>query len=264
MSHEVDLSFLDRPEILGMVFHPRRDFDIARLGDTHFLEVEPGVNIGCRYYRKEKDRPTILYFHGNGETVGDYDFVAPMFLESGLNLFVADYRGYGLSDGVPTISNLLADCHPVFEGFQRIVEEGGYRKDLFLMGRSLGSIPAIELASHYQDRVRGLIVESGGAGTVLRLLSLFGISLNDEVREILESASNRAKIQKVVIPTYIIHAERDDILPLEEGKALFENSGAEDKEMYVVPRAGHNDLWHVAGDEYMKRVRGFVEKNLSL
>jgi len=46
ISDQFDLYFLDRPEILSFIFYPRRDFGESRVGTTHFIEVEEGVDIG--------------------------------------------------------------------------------------------------------------------------------------------------------------------------------------------------------------------------
>ena len=171
MSHHSDFSFLDSPEILGVIFpivYSPFYFQAASGNSlsnaaTHFIEVEEGVKIGCGFWTRGREFPTILYFHGNGETVADYDYIAQFYTQMGVNIFVADYRGYGLSNGKPNITNLIRDSHPIFEGFKKIIEEGEYESKLFLMGRSLGSIPAVELAYHHQDELKGLIIESRGS-----------------------------------------------------------------------------------------------------
>jgi len=263
MSHEVDLSFLDTPEVLGLIFYPRKDFAAFGAGTVHFIDVGEGVRIGCRFYTAGKDFPSLLYFHGNGETAGDYEDVAPLFNRLGINLFVADYRGYGLSSGRPTVTNLLHDAHPVFRGFQEIVKKENCRERYFLMGRSLGSVPAVELAYHYQDEIRGLIVESGGANLVARLLHLSGIEMTDVPTHRLEEASNREKIRHVHTPTLVIHAEYDMLIPLEEGRALYDASAAADKQLFIVPGADHNDLWQVGGESYYGTIGEFVKDHSS-
>jgi pimeloyl-ACP methyl ester carboxylesterase len=157
---------MDRPEILERLFFPRRELpgEASRgNGMPHAIKVAEGISIGCRFYPAKRGAPSILYFHGNGEIAADYDYVAPLYQERGINLFVADYRGYGRSDGNPGCAALIADSHPLFEGFVAVLQDQGYRGDLFVMGRSLGSAPAIEVAYHYQDQLEGLIVESGFA-----------------------------------------------------------------------------------------------------
>ena len=100
------------------------------------IKAEDNISIGCRFYPSGSYAPNILYFHGNGETAPDYDYVAPVYGERGINLFVADYRGYGMSDGSPTCSNTIEDAHPVFHGFSVFLHDRGYTGKLFVMGRS--------------------------------------------------------------------------------------------------------------------------------
>ena len=167
MSNENDLSFLDKPKILDSTFPvaysgvPQPGREEAGSLATHFIEVKQGVNIGCKFFTISKNYPTILYFHGNGETILDQDWYAVSYLNRKINFFAADYRGYGVSDGKPTISNLFQDAGKIFKEFKNIIREEGYSPQNFVMGRSLGSIPAVEAASRYQDEINGLILESG-------------------------------------------------------------------------------------------------------
>jgi hypothetical protein len=262
MYDDVDLSFLDRPEILNFIFYPRKNLSLSQRGTTHLIEVDSGIKIGCRFYLKEEDCPSILYFHGNGETVGDYDWVAPFFNQRGINLFVADYRGYGLSNGEPTITNLISDAHPIFKGFKEIIKKKGCKNSLFIMGRSLGSIPAIELAYHHQSEFLGLIIESGVANFFDILFNMLGIEINNSFKEKLEIISNKSKIKSLSIPTLIIHAEYDSLLPLREGKDLYESSGAKDKKIFIIPGADHNNLWQIAGDQYYQKIEEFIKTRL--
>ena len=138
------------------------------------IEVDDGVAIVCGFWVVDQQLPTILYFHGNGETVPGHVWIAPLYNDKGINLFVAEYRGYGASGGKPTIASMLADSHPILRALAQIVRREGLADSLFLMGRSLGSIPAIELAASHQDDVRGLIIESGSASSFRRLRDTLG------------------------------------------------------------------------------------------
>lgn len=84
--------------------------------------------------------------------------------DRGVNFLVADYRGYGLSGGVPTVSAMLGDSHHILDYARIRLEANGYGGPLVVMGRSLGSAPALELAAH-RDGIDGLIIESGFALT---------------------------------------------------------------------------------------------------
>ena len=111
-------SILDRPEVLQFIFYPRKDVSKSPPNSTDCsVPVGEGTSIGCRFYVHSHESPSILLFHGNGEVVSDYDGIAPIYHHTGLNLFVADYRGYGASGGTPTFTNMVsdahADCHPM-------------------------------------------------------------------------------------------------------------------------------------------------------
>lgn len=263
MSHEGNLSFLEAKEF-GLLFFPRRDPNprpgVPEVTD-HLVEVEPGVQVGCRFYVAGPDCPSLLYFHGNVEIVGDHDWLAPLYTRRGINLFVADYRGYGFSGGEPSFSAMIRDAHPILESFEQVLAQRGYCQEAFVMGRSLGSIPALELAFHYQDQLQGLIVESGSANTFPRLARFVGLRVEEEVLEKMRAISNKAKISSVRIPTLIIHAEQDEIVPLEEGMELYASSGAQNKKLLVIPRAGHNDLMVVGQKTYFETIEGFVKSH---
>jgi len=257
MSHQADYSALDRPELLQFVFYPRKDFTAPPPNATdHLIPVEKGVSISCRFYVHHRDSPSILFFHGNGEVVSDYDYIAPIYNQLGINLFVADYRGYGSSGGVPTFTSMVADAHHLFKGFRGILQEGGYGGRVFLMGRSLGSISAIELASHYGEKIKGLILESGFASTV-RLMTRLGFP-----KELLGITDfgfpNLAKIRTVTLPTLIIHAEFDSLIPLTEARDLFENVATKEKRLVIIPGADHNTIMMVGIGPYFKAIEEFV------
>jgi pimeloyl-ACP methyl ester carboxylesterase len=254
MTHEgVDLSFLDRREILQVVFYPRKSHikPLAPNAKDHFIEVEKGIKIGCRYHTIGKGYPSLLYFHGNATIVDDLDLFAPLFNNVGVNLF-------GLSNGTPTVTDMMKDSHRVFEGFKKIVEDYGFRKSFFVMGRSLGSFSAIELAYSYQDDLQGLIVESGPSNNLKQYVSSM-VPLDHPIWRDDSTFLNKVKLRSISKPTLIIHGEQDSLIPIDEGKELYENSAAKDKRLVIIPDADHGDLFIVGKEQYYKVIREFVE-----
>ncbi len=249
------LELYDRPEILYRLFFPRREVaPDTQKAMNHYVEVSDGVSICCRFFPVRNDAPNIIYFHGNGEVAADYDFVAPVYAQYGLNLFVADYRGYGGSGGTPTCTAMIKDAHPLFDYFRQYMKETGYTGSLFAMGRSLGSAPAIELAFHYQDMLEGLIIESGFA-SARNQIGRLGVEYLFEGIEEPVGFGNDLKIEDVRIPTLIIHGEWDEIIPASEGKRLYDLSGAREKFSLFIPQAGHNDIMYYGMERYMDAVR---------
>jgi alpha-beta hydrolase superfamily lysophospholipase len=260
---EIDLSVLDQPHVLQVMFYPRRDFpgsSSSTDASVHLVEVEQDVSISCRLYWVHADSSNILFFHGNGEIASDYDSIAPLYNRRNINLFVADYRGYGMSGGHPSATSMIRDAHKVFQGFKDILRGREAKGPLFLMGRSLGSASAIELAFHYQKELKGLIVESGFADA-FGLLSRFGVSIKGASGE--TGSFNLKKIQSISIPTLVIHSQYDHIIPLDEGIQLHNASGAKDKELVIIPNANHNDLMVMGMDRYFEAIERFVFANRS-
>ena len=252
-----DYTLLDRSEITMMMFYLRRDWRPPSPGATdHAVTVGEGVEVSCRFYAHDKAEPSILYFHGNGEVVSDYDDVAPIYHHYGINLFVADYRGYGVSSGRPSFSTMVADTHQVFYAFRDLLAGEGYSDRLYVMGRSLGATSALELAAHYPDQLRGLILESGAGGT--GGWSRWVRASDDPARWEELQRLHEEKLRSIRLPLLTIHGEVDEMASMERALELRELVSSQRKELLVIPGAGHNDFFYVGMERYMDALRGFV------
>lgn len=257
-----DYTMLDRPEVLQFLFHPRKAAGPVD-GDERFREilipVEGDIGIGARFHMAHNKGPSILFFHGNGEIVADYDDIGPLFNRLGINFMAVDYRGYGCSTGSPTVSAMMADCHRLFDYTESWRSDNGFEGPLIVMGRSLGSASALELAAACADRMDGLIIESGfaWAGPLLRRLGVVPDRIGFD-----ESSgfANVDKIRGFVKPTRIIHAEFDHIIPFSDGEALHNACGAQDKSLTKIPGANHNDIFMRGLDRYLEAITDLASK----
>ncbi len=255
-----ELEVLDRPEILQFIFYPRRDFLEKSAADNvmgGLIPVDKAVSISYGFYFYDKKHPNVLFFHGNGEVASDYLPIGSIYNQIGLNLFVADYRGYGSSGGKPTLSSMIKDAHPIFEGFKRVLKDGGFSGNLFIMGRSLGSASAIELASYYQSQLNGLIIESGFAN-LFNLFKYLGFPLESLGVVVPRTPYSVKLIQKISLPTLIIHGEYDRIVPVEEGKVLYETIAAKDKHLVMIRGVDHNTVMSGGMQQYLKALHDFI------
>jgi fermentation-respiration switch protein FrsA (DUF1100 family) len=251
---------LDRPEILEVLFYPRPlrppFYSTSRVRLLEF-PVEPGLFLGGRLYPTSASAPLILYFHGNGEIAADYDDLAPQYTRRGISLLVVDYRGYGRSGGRPTASNLLTDAVALLDLLESVLKENELEPPrLYLMGRSLGSAAALEAATQRGASIAGLIVESGFSDDIALLARLglrMQIPLGSE-----QGFSNLEKIASVKAPTLVIHGESDTLIPISDGRALYEACGATDKRLVTIPGGHHNDLMVVGMERYFNAIRDFI------
>jgi hypothetical protein len=253
-----DYSAIDHPSILTYVFYARDTFSTCpRWGFDHFVPVAEDISVHCRFYKEDDNWPWILHFHGNGEVVSDYDEISLFYLKNGINLIVADYRGYGKSTGDPTLTDISRDAHVVYNDVKKELARLGFQSGLWIMGRSLGSIPALEIAHRQKNAIQGLIIESGFS-SITRLLSHLnvpaaGIDLGAIDRQCLDM------VREITTPVLIIHGEYDTLVPLEEAETLSEKIGSNEKELIIIPGANHNDIMFMGLKQYFEAIRRFID-----
>lgn len=255
-----DVSALDRPEVLKHLFHPRQQSSRAlpRGATDIFITVEEGVRLGARFYLADAEGPHILFFHGNGEIASDYDTTGLVYNTYGISLLAVDYRGYGQSNGVPTASTLVSDAHQILQEVRVWLDNNSRGGQMIVMGRSLGSVPALEIASCYPSDVVGLIVDSGFARTI-PLLNRLGVATESLGITEADGFANFGKIRDIGKPTLIIHGQKDDIIPPEDADILLANAGTLRKQLMLAAGCGHNDILQRCGKLYFQTIDQFVQ-----
>jgi fermentation-respiration switch protein FrsA (DUF1100 family) len=221
--------------------------------------VENDIVVGAKLYISSESAANLLFFHGNGEVVADYNDLGHLYARMGINFLPVDYRGYGQSTGSPTVTAMMRDCHIIFDYVKSRLAEKRYTGPFLVMGRSLGSASALELASHYRDQIDGLVVESGFAyaGPLLRLLgiNMEALGIKEE-----EGFRNIDKIRIYDKPTLVIHAEYDHIISFREGQLLFDACQAVEKRLIKIAGANHNDIFLRGMSLYMESIKWLTDK----
>ena len=200
----------------------------------------------------------LLYLHGNSVNIGVNVEQAYRFYKLGFDVFLVDYRGYGLSQGnFPSEVQVYQDVEIVWDYL--INQRGIEPKDIFVYGHSLGGAIAIELATRHPE-MAGLIIQGSftSMSDVVHNMGTYRIfPINLLLHQRFDSMT---KLQKLKIPIMLIHGRLDELLPASMSERLFQASSAEIKDLYLVPDAGHNNVAAVAGDEYLDRVSRFVNQ----
>lgn len=181
-------------------------------------------------------KPTVLLFHGNGESVSRRSGVARDLLDAGYGVYQAEYRGYGGNPGTPSEAGLYRDARAAMD----FLERQGAR--VVLHGYSLGSGVAVQLAT--ERRVEGLVLEAPFASVVevaARLLPFVPVRLL--VRDRFESI---AKIGRVRVPLLVYYGTDDRVIPLDQFGTLFDAAN-EPKRLVAFPGADHVNAWSAGG-----------------
>ena len=195
-------------------------------------------------------RAHIVYFHGNGGNLSIWAPILAGLARRGYEVTAFDYRGYGNSTGHPSERGLYRDVDAVIERFWSGPPPQG---PVIYWGRSLGGTMAAYAASTRPPD--GVILESAfpdvrtlvRSSPPLALLSLFS-TYRFPAAEFL---------QNVRRPVPVMHGDDDRVIPIGQGRALFERIPGP-KRFVTIAGGDHNDLTPRDPEAYWKAVDEFV------
>ena len=259
----VKKSFIDNPAISNAVFYPRKTPIPQKLEaniEVLQFQISKYIIIGGFFYLNNKELPTILLFHGNGEIALEYRYFLDFFFECDVNLAVVDFRGYGFSSGEPIYSSLITDAMPIYNEFYKWMHNYNLYDSLFILGRSIGSVCASEIGAHNPDGLRGIIFESGFASIYNMMTRLFRVNSPEITPESLIEYSNDTRIKKFKKPVLVIHGTADWIIPTEEGILIYKIlPEIVEKNIILIDGAGHNNIFSFK-NEYITPLKEFISK----
>lgn len=250
----------DHPIIQARYFFPRPDTFTATDELVRGIRVRvpvDGAVLDCYHCVPRPEGMTIVHFHGNGEVVADYvdDALVDRLIRRGINVFFAEYRGYGRSTGKPALEGMLDDVPAIVSAV------GAPTERVVFMGRSIGSIYAIHAASLFPDAA-GLIIESGIASPLERILLRaepreLGASIEELRAAFAERLDHEAKLRAWTRPTLIMHAHNDHLVRLDNAERIHEWAGGS-KTLEVFKRGDHNTIIAHNLDAYARCIESFI------
>lgn len=222
--------------------------------DIYFAS-EDGVKLHAWFIPAPNAVATLLWFHGNAGNLSHRLDNIQRLKRLNLNIFIFDYRGYGRSEGSPDEEGIYKDSRAAYK--QVLVMDGVSIDSLFLFGRSLGGICAVETAMNHP--ARGLILESVFTNSADMSRTVFPlIPLGWAVRSKLDAVR---KVPHLKLAKLFLHGTRDEIVPYDLGRKLFEKAGVP-KTFYAIEGAGHNDTYILGGVGYFDALNRFITETL--
>lgn len=241
----------------AMLFHPTRGQPRtpAAIG-LPFEEVWLRAADGTRtqaWWIPGQGRPIVVVcFHGNAGVIADRLENARELHALGVSLLVAEYRGYGDSEGKPSEEGLYADAEAALGEARR--RAAGARVIAF--GRSLGGAVAIDLAS--RQPVDGLVVESTFT-SLPAMAAQTGLPLAS--RLVAYRFDSLAKIPRVTAPLLIVHGDADELVPFSMGERLRDAARASRSvAFHRVAGGDHNSSWVTGGEPYWASWRKILDE----
>ena len=243
--------------IIWNVFWPTREItwtpDKAGYDyENVFITTMDGVKINGWYINCDNSRGTVLFFHGNGGNISHRSDSIRIFNSLGMSIFIIDYRGYGESEGSPSIKGADLDALAAWNWL--LSEKKIPPNKILIFGRSLGGAVAVELMR--TAKPKAAILES----TFSSLGDMAGFLLSPLVNLLVMGAWNSAKTGvDIDTPTLCIHSKDDEIVPYELGRRLFEALAGE--KHFVEIAGDHNYGFVLSGSLYKNQLDIFLTEH---
>ncbi|MBI2922513.1 MAG: alpha/beta fold hydrolase [Planctomycetes bacterium] len=201
---------------------------------------------------KSKGHPTLLFCQGNAGNISDRSDRMRDAEDAGWGLLLLGYRGYGRSRGSPNEEGIYLDTRAALTWLR--AQPDVDPKKLVYYGESLGCAFASELA--VAEPPAALVLEAPFK-TLKAIADVHypWLPTSILVRGRLNNIENVKKLHCAVM---VIHGKRDEVVPFEQGKAVFD--AALEPKKFLPLDSYHNDIPERGGEEFRKAVREFIEE----
>jgi len=258
----------------GLLFFPSKEqfFDPAKFGLIHHeisFSSQDGTRLsGWMFPSKTAEvKGTVIQFHGNAENMTSHFHSLAWLVHHGYNLFTFDYRGYGTSEGEPTIPGVNLDARAAYQQIIQSPEAGN--TPVILYGQSLGGVILLKALETFPDRskISLIIVE----GSFLSYQEIARKKMNDiwltwpfQHLAYLMFSDEYAAIESIKkvspIPLLVIHGKKDVIIPYEFGAEIY-NTAKQPKSFWPIEEGNHIDTMLRHKGIYRNRLVEYLDKN---
>ena len=228
------------------IFNPVKEFELSKNFEFNrqFFETSDSVLIESWYLTEGGAKFNLIYLSGNGSNVRS---AVPFFNQLGeqfnLNIYTFNYRGYGLSNGEPSVKGIVEDGKSALSYFYDKIGD----KDLptIILGYSLGGFVAMNLLQTKQidkaiimstftsiEELEKYLLKEALPGVVRPFLNL-------EIDSSIYQLDNLKLVENSKIPILFIHGEKDDFIPPSMSYSLYNLSPSEDKYIRIIEGADH-------------------------
>jgi fermentation-respiration switch protein FrsA (DUF1100 family) len=235
----------------GLFFQPMRQHVHSPMdAGVAFRDIALTASDGVRLHAwvlpaQGEARGVVVFLHGNAENISTHVASVLWLPARGYHVVVPDYRGYGRSEGKPSLDGVLRDVDAATAYAADPMNFGGL--PIVLFGQSLGGALALVHAGDpaHRERLAGVISDSAFSGfrdiarEKLRLWWVtrwiawpLGWLVDDDARPV------DAVARIAPVPVLLIHGDRDVIVPVQHSSRLFDAARAP-KTQWIAPGAGH-------------------------
>jgi hypothetical protein len=257
----------------GVFFYPMRGYVYTpeqlglRYENIYFVNGDGQRLHGWLLLARQPSRGTVLFLHGNAENISTHIRAIDWLPSVGYDVFLFDYRGFGQSEGDPTIAGALDDIESALGLVARDARFGN--RDVAIYGQSLGAALGIHASAHsaWRGNIRAVVAESAFSdyrAIVRETLASAWLTLAFQWPVSSLMNNDYSPIESVgllsPIPVLVIHGDQDRIVPAYHGAFLYD-AARQPKELWIIPNGQHAGAMR----SYLlrARLRDYLDKKFS-
>lgn len=246
------------------------------------LEITSYDGLKLQGYYLEAKQPTnqtVVLAHGYLGRGSDMALYGQHYYEElGYNIFYADARGHGNSEG-DYIGFGWHDRLDYIDWIQLIIENKGKDTEIVLHGLSMGAATVLMMSGEtLPDNVKVIIADSPYTSVqdmfAYQIKKMFHIppfpvlnttSLVTKLKAdySFTEASALEQVKKAEIPILYIHGDADTFVPTDLSKKLYGNTKSE-AEFFTISGAGHGEGFVIAKEMYIEKLHEFINKYMTV
>lgn len=233
------------PALIYAPIKEHTESSIKKVQDI-YLTTSDNVKINIWYVKAKKNKPTILFCHGNGNNIASFEHLINIFSSKGYGVLLLDYRGYGKSEGTPSETGLYIDINTALQ-FLREKEKLSNNR-IILYGFSLGGAVVAEVAT--KDQFKSVLLQSTFTNVKEEAIYAYQSITKDKFTRTLiktffenmicyQKYDTKSKISQISSPLLIAHDTPDEVIPV---KMSYELAKLNPKATLFISKTGsHND-----------------------
>nr|WP_251551690.1 alpha/beta fold hydrolase [Neobacillus muris] len=256
-----------------MQWTEKQEFEIVQ------IQSFDGLTLKARFLKNPNSNgKAVILAHGYRGSGEQMQGITKYYYDLGYDILKPDARGHGMSEG-DYIGYGWHERKDYVDWVNFLIKEQQEDK-IFLHGFSMGAATVLMTSGEKLPKEVKGIIEDSGYTTVMDELShqlkylyhLPAFPIMDVTSAItkmragysFKEASALESVKKNKLPLLIIHGDKDELVPTEMAEEIYEAAAAGNKELWIVPGAGHTEAYTIAEAEYQQRLEAFLESALGL
>jgi hypothetical protein len=206
----------------NLLYHPSEnnysDHKINFNYEEIFIRTNDGYDLKGWFHEKDKiKKKTLVFFHGNAGDLNNRIYKLNELKNFDINILIVAYRGFSGNKGKPTEQGLYEDAKSTLNWLK---EHEVKEEQIIIYGESLGTSVSVEVTQH--KNFAGIVLESPftsmiDAGKFYYPYLPVSLLLKDKYETL-------KKLKNINIPILVMHGKKDNIVPFQMGKKVFENA----------------------------------------